>query len=155
MAGAVSGREDDVDVKPGQLEVLPADEQLVGVVALEAGEPEPAHRGVDVGEDVALERRAVDRRSRCVRERGHRADVVDVRVRDQDRLDPRAQRADLRDQALGLIARVDQHGSVGARAGNQVAVLGERPDRETANFERFHQRGDLRRCCRRYMNWSV
>ena len=46
MAGAVPGGEEDVDLDAGELELLPARDGLVGVVALEG--PEPGHGTKDM-----------------------------------------------------------------------------------------------------------
>ena len=96
-----------LDVQAGELQVLAAGEDVLGLVALERPEPgrHPAH---DVGQHRPLDRRAVDRRAGGPRERRDRADVVEVAVGDEDRLDLDAERLDGLEQALGLVARVDQ-----------------------------------------------
>ena len=53
MAGAVAGREDDVDVEAGELQLLAALDGLVGVVGLERAEARPRDVAHDVGEHAA------------------------------------------------------------------------------------------------------
>ena len=83
--------------------------------------------------------RAVDRRAG---RRGHRrdgADVVEVAVGDEDRLDLAARRLDRGEDPLGLLAGVDDQQPVGALAAEQEAVLGDRADGEHLDLER-HRR---------------
>ena len=103
----MAGREEHLDVDAGERELLTAGEGDVGLVALERAEPgrHPAH---DVGEHRTLDLRAVDGRAGGARERRDGADVVEVAVRDQDRLDLDAERLDRLDQTLGLIAGIDR-----------------------------------------------
>ena len=107
MAGAVAGREEHLDVQAGEPQPLAAGERVLGLVALERAEPgrHPAH---DVGEHRALDLRAVDGRAGGARDGRDRADVVEVAVRDQDRLDLHAERLDALEQPLGLLAGVDR-----------------------------------------------
>ena len=69
-----------------------------------------------------LELRAVDRRPSRARDRGDRADVIEVRVGQQDRLellDP--ERVERLEQPLGLVAGIEDHGAVRALGSNDVA----------------------------------
>ena len=59
------------------------------------------------GQDLALDLRAVDRRAGGARDRRDGADVVEVRVREQDRLELDAELVDRAEQLVGLLARVD------------------------------------------------
>ena len=81
--------------KPASVEPLAARDRLVGVVGLERAEARATARSVMMsGQHRDLELRAVDRRAGCARERRDRADVVEVRVREQDRLDGQAELLD-------------------------------------------------------------
>jgi hypothetical protein len=71
--------------------------------------------------------------------------VVEVAVGDEDRLDRHAERLDRLDEALGLVARVDQQRVLGALAAGDPGVLLHRPDGEAADV---HQDFCLRRCTR-------
>ena len=107
VAGAVARGEDDVELEPGQLQRLAAGDGLVGLVALVGAEALPGDEGHDVGEHRHLDLGAVDRRAG---RRGHRrdgADVVEVAVGEQDRLDLGADLLDRGEDPLGLLARVD------------------------------------------------
>ncbi len=108
MAGAVSGREDHVELQAGETEALAAADGVLGLVALERPEPgrHPAH---DVGQQRPLDLGAVDGRAGRAGHRRDRADVVEVAVREEDRLDLDVQRVDRLQQPLGLIAGVDDH----------------------------------------------
>ncbi len=101
--------------RPARLRCSPPATRVLGLVALERPEPgrHPAH---DVGEQRALDLRAVHGRAGGARDRRDGADVVEVAVREQDRLDLHAERVDRGEQALGLIARVDDHRARGARS---------------------------------------
>ena len=90
--------------------------------------------------------RAVDGRAGGARERGDRADVIEVAVGDEDRLDGHAQLLELRLDARGLLAGVDEQRAALARG--DPAVLGDRPDREAV---RVHQR--LRAARLRWLRW--
>ena len=59
------------------------------------------------GEHRHLELRAVDRRAGGLRDGRDGADVVEVRVREQDRLERHAERVDRAEQLVGLLAGVD------------------------------------------------
>ena len=80
--------------KPARRELLAAGDGLVGVVALVRAESRPRDVAHDVGEHRDLELRAVDRRAGGARERRDGADVVEVRVGEQDRLDRDAELLD-------------------------------------------------------------
>jgi hypothetical protein len=139
VAGAVSRREDDVELQPGQLQGLAAGHGLVGVVALVGAEPGPGDEGHDVGEDRHLEPRAVDGRPGRRRHRRDGADVVEVAVGEQDRLDL-AHRTGGGEDPLRLLAGVDDKHAVVALAPHQEAVLGNRPDREHLDVEAHRRR---------------
>jgi hypothetical protein len=66
------------------------------------------------------------------RERGDGADVVEVRVREQDRLGGQPEVVERRDQARGLVAGVDHERAVAPVGVHDPAVLLERPDGEAA-----------------------
>jgi hypothetical protein len=62
--------------------------------------------------------------------------VIEVAVRQQDRLERDARALDRRDEALGLLARIDH--DRGARLGggtHEVAVLLQRPDGQHPDVE--------------------
>ena len=105
--GLWPGGEDDVDLHPGELEPLAAGDGLVGVVALERAESRPRDVGHDVGEHRHLDHGAVDRRPGGLGDRRDRADVVEVAVGDEDRVDADAELVDRVEDPLGLVARVD------------------------------------------------
>ena len=108
VAGRVPGREQDVDLQPGELEPLAAGDRVVGVVGLERAEARPRHVAHDVGQDRDLELGAPDLRAGRARQRRDRADVVEVRVREQDRRDLDAERLDRLEQPRRLVAGVDR-----------------------------------------------
>ena len=60
---------------------------------------------------------------------GDAADVIEVRVRQPDRVERRARRAHHRDQSLRLVARIDQHGALRRLVDHEIRVLLERADR--------------------------
>ena len=70
-------------------------------------------------------------------ERSDRADVVEVRVREQDRLDAQAEVVEPLDQALGLLAGVDHDRRGLALARREEAVLGHRADGEAVDLHCF------------------
>ncbi len=116
----------------------------------------------------ALDLRAVDRRAGRPRDRRDGADVVEVAVGDEDRLDLDAQLLHGREQPLGLLAGIDDHRpprlSVGVPArADDVGVLLYRADGERANVEPAHRDAalpsrrafGLGRLRRSYIHWSV
>ena len=107
-------REQDLDVESGELQALPAGEGVIGLVALERAEPgrHPAHH---VGEHRTLDLRAVHRRTGGAGDRRDRPDVVEVAVREQDRLELDPERLHRLQQPLGLVPRVDHHGRRASR----------------------------------------
>jgi hypothetical protein len=78
-------------------------------------------------------------------ERGDRADVVEVRVREQDRLDAVAEVLERFDQALRLVTRIDHDRLRGAVARGEEAVLGDRADGEAVDVHRRQRPFDG--CC--------
>ena len=78
--------------------------------------------------------RAVDRRPGRRRHRRDGADVVEVAVGEQDRLDL-AHLPGGGEDPLRLLAGVDDEDAVGALAAQQEAVLGDRADREHLDVE--------------------
>lgn len=64
-------------------------------------------------------------RGLCSRDPG---DVIDVCVRQQDVGDADVLARDVFEESLHLVARIDQHAVAGPRAGDDKAVLEERPD---------------------------
>ena len=114
MSGAVAGREADLELEPGELERLAARDRVVGVVALERSEPWPRHVLHDVGEHLGLELRAVDGRAGRARDGRDRADVVEVGVGEEDRLE------------LGDLQRSSASISRGASSpGSKITALSE------------------------------
>ena len=133
VAGAVAGDEVHVDVEAGEREPLAALDGLVGVVALERAEPGPGDVAHDVGEHRNLDLGAVDGRARRLGHRSHGADVVEVGVREQDRLDGEPQLLDRGEDPLRLVAGIDDQRPVGAVAAEHEAVLGHHADGEHAD----------------------
>jgi hypothetical protein len=80
---------------------------------------------------------AVDGRAGGAGQRRDRPDVIEVAVREQDRLDRDAELRDGGLEAVGLVARVDHQRAIGAVAAGDPAVLGDGPDGEAAGV---HQR---------------
>ena len=128
---------------------LAAADGVLGLVVLEGPEAgwHPAHH---VGEQGALDLGAVDGSAGGARDGRDCADVVEVAVREQDRLDPHAERVDRLEQALGLIAGVDDHGGAaavlaggGGGVADDVAVLLHGPDGERAHVEGAHRASAL------------
>ena len=117
------------------LQALSAVERLVGLPRLDAP-PRGREEAVGVREDRQLRARAVDRHPAGARDGRDGADVVDVGVREQDRLGLDAELAHRGLQALGLVAGVDEQRLLGAVGANQVAVLLEGADREHAHVHR-------------------
>jgi hypothetical protein len=64
--------------------------------------------------------------------------VVEVRVREQDRLEVEPELLDGAEELVLLVARIEDHGLVRALAADDVGVLLRRADGEHADF---HQRG--------------
>ena len=120
---------------PASSSVSPPLHRLVGVVALEGAEPLPGDEGHDVGEDRRLDLRAVDGGAGRLGDRRDGADVVEVAVGEEDRLDRHAHLLDRGQDPLGLLAGVDDQRPVGAVAAQQEAVLGDRADREHLDIE--------------------
>ena len=114
MAGAVAGREDHVQRQPRELQGLSPADQLVRVVALERPEARVGDEGHDVGEDRRLDLGAVDRGFGRGGDRRHGADVVEVAVGDENRLDAGSGLLDGGEDPLGLVAGVDDQQAIGA-----------------------------------------
>ena len=88
VAGAVAGGEDDVDLEARRARgVSPPATRLVGVVALVRAEPGPGTNAMMSASTGDLELGAVDRSAGRLGDRGDGADVVEVGVGEQDRLD--------------------------------------------------------------------
>ena len=151
IAGLLDRFDDDTVVFPGHMGVttlgreratnpflqsLAALEGLVGVVALERAEARPGHEGHDVGQHAHLDLRAVDRRARRAGHGCHRADVVEVGVGEQDRVETDAELLDRAQQSVGLVAGIDQQRPVRAVAAHEPGVLLDRPDGEAADVHR-------------------
>ena len=150
VAGAVPGREQHVDLEAGERQRLPARDGVLGVVGLVRAELRIRHVGHEVGEQVGLGLRAPDLRARRARHGSDRADVIEVAVGEEDRLERDAGLLDGRDEARRLLPRVDHDGArrVGVRT-DQEAVLLQRPDREHADVERHYDEPWARRLRRR------
>ena len=150
----MAGREDHLERQARELQHLPAADRAVRPVALERSEPWPRHEVIDVGQDLGLEFWAVDGSAGRARHRRDRADVVEVRVGDEDRfdrLDPEILERTC--DSLRLVAGVDDHGPAGALGAHDEAVLLNRPDREHACVD--HLPRALLRCLRRQRNSSM
>src|SRR6202021_2552601 len=113
VAGAVTGGEEDVQGEPGELELIPARDSVIGVVALEGPKPGPGYVVHDVREHYGFELGAVDGRAGGLGDRSNGSDVVEVGVGEEDRLDLDAELLRRSEQPLGLVARIDDHGPVG------------------------------------------
>ncbi len=144
VTGAVAGREEHVDVEAGERQTLAAGDGVLGLVALERAEA-GRHEAHHVGEQRALDLGAVDGRAGRARERRDGADVVEVAVREEDRLDPHAELRDRVEQPLRLLAGIDDDGrsqpvGAGRRVGgaDDEAVLLDGADGERAHVERAH-----------------
>jgi hypothetical protein len=124
---------EDLDVEPGEVEALAAGDGLVGLVALIRPEPRPGHEAHDVGQHRDLDLGAVHRGPGRRGHRRHRPDVVEVTVGDEDRVDPHPELLDRAEDAVGLLAGVDDQPPLGAVAPQHVAVLGHRTDGEGAD----------------------
>ncbi len=129
-------REQHVDVESGDAQMLAARERVIGLVALVGAEALEGHEAHDVGQDGAFDLGAVDRSPGRAGERRDGADVVEVTVRDQDRLDLDAELVDRAPQAIGLLAGIDQQRLGGPRRSHDVGVLLNRTDGEGADVER-------------------
>ena len=140
VAGAVSGGEDHLDGKAGELERLAARDRVVGVIALERTESGPRDVVHDVRQHLCLELGAVDRSPGRLGDRRHRTDVVEVGVGDEDRLDLHPERIDRLDQALGLVAWVDHQRPLGRPLAHDEAVLLHRPDGEHPRVDHLRRR---------------
>jgi hypothetical protein len=112
MAWAVAGGEDHIDLHARQLEPLAAADGVVGLVALEGAEARPGDECVDIGEHRRLYLGAPDGRARRLGDRGNRADVVEVRVGQEDSVDRHPQLLRGTEDPLGLIPGVDDEGLV-------------------------------------------
>ena len=134
---------------------------MLGLKALK-GTKARRHPAHDVGQHRALDLRAVDGSAGRLGDGRDGADVVEVAVGDEDRLELHVERVDRAQQALGLVAGIDDHRARGAgglciRArAHDVAVLLHRADGEGADVEAAHLEARvLLRCRRRYIHMSV
>ena len=129
--------------RPARLNLLTARDRMVGLVALEWPEAgwDPAH---DVRQHAALDLRAVHRSACLPGNLGDGADVIEVAVGDEDRLDLHPERVRRGKQAVGLVARIHDHPAVriGGRA-DDVGVLLDRTDGEGADIRDGHLDGAL------------
>ena len=98
--------------KPGHLQRLAAGKGVLGVPALVRAESGPWDEGHDVREHELLDLRHPDLGAGGLRDRRDRADVVEMGVGQQDALEIDAERLDRIEQALGLLARIDDQGLV-------------------------------------------
>ncbi len=158
----MAGSREDLDAEIGELQRLAAGERVLRLVALEGAE---AGRRVahDVLEHRAFELGAVDRRAALPRDRRDGADVIEVAVGDEDRVELDVERAHRTEQPLGFFARVDEHAVLRLPAGaRDVGVCLYRPEREGPDVELAH--GSTRppvdpcaclRCRRRQSHMSV
>ena len=132
VAGAVAGREEDVDLAARRARAArrPASGH-VGVVGLERAEAGPGHVAHDVGQDRRLDRRAVDGRAGRPRDRARRRRRGrSACASGGSRRGRRRASAIAVEQAVGLLAGVDEHRAVVAVAAHEVGVLGQRADGE-------------------------
>ena len=137
MPRAVAGRVHDVDLEARELEPLPAADRMIRLVALVRPESRPRDEAHDVREHRDLDLRAPDRRLGGAGERRHRADVVEVAMRDEDRFDLEPEVVDRIEDAIGVVAGIDHDRPLGAVGPGDVAVLADRADRKGADV---HQR---------------
>jgi hypothetical protein len=107
-----------------------------GLVRLERPEAGPGHEAHDVGEHERLQLRHPHLRARRARHRGDRADVVEVRVREQDAVELHSERVDRAEQLVGLVSGVDDQRAVGSLPPEEVGVLLHGPDREHPHVHR-------------------
>ena len=114
MPRAVAGDEEDVDLEARELQALAALHGVLGIPGLIGPEARPGHVAHDVLEDRHLELGAVDRRAGGARDGRDGAHVVEVGVGEQDRLHVGVQLLDGADQALGLLAGIDDQRLPGA-----------------------------------------
>ena len=135
MARAVARSEQHLDVHVRELQPLAALDRVLGLPAFKRAEARhrPFH---DVRKHAKLDLGAVHGRACGSRDRRHRADVVEMAVGDQDRLDLDAKRRGSIEQALRLFARVDHQRAgrlcVGA---HQIGVLLNWTNRELADVD--------------------
>ena len=99
-----------LDVEAGQAQPLAAGERVLGLVALERPEPGGTQRmmSASTGRSISGQYTGAPV-ARATR--GDGADVVEVAVGDEDRVDLHAERLDRREQPLGLVAGIDDHGA--------------------------------------------
>ncbi len=135
MAGAVARCEDDVEGEAGELERLPAGDGVLGIPRLVRAEARPRDERHDVLQDGHLELRAVDRRGRRPGHRRDRADMIEVRVGEEDRVERDARLLDRRQQSRRLLARVDDDRPIAALRAHEKAVLLHHPDGEHGDVE--------------------
>src|SRR5205807_6305170 len=99
---------------------------------------------------------AVDRRAGGLRDGGHGADVVEMRVGEQDRLELDAEVLDGVQQPIGLLAGVDHEGAGRVLRADEERVLLDRADGEHADVEAHRSLPSARwRWRRRYIHRSV
>ena len=113
MAGAVTGREEHLDVKAREAQDAPPASRCSGTW-LSNGPNPGGVPSADVFEHGTFDLRAIDGRAGRPREGRDSADVVEVAVGDEDRLDLHAELLDRAQQPVGLFAGVDDHGLRGS-----------------------------------------
>ena len=106
---------------------------MVGLIALVGADPRKRHVAHDVGEHGTLDLGDVDGRAGRAGHGRDGADMIEVRVRQQDRLDRQAEIVDGREDPLGLVAGVEDHGPVRPIATRDEAVLRDGADGEHPN----------------------
>ena len=134
MAGAVAGGEDGRRTEARRARALAAGDACVGLVALERAEARPRHVGVMLASSGVSSSGQYTGAPVASCDRLDRADVVEVAVREQDRLERlrcrarRAPRSAARPPRPGRRSRL-----VRPRAAHEVAVLLHRADGEDAD----------------------
>ena len=136
VVDAVARRADHVDLEARELQLVAVRDRLLGRVGLERPEAREPHVVVDVLEDEDLALGAVDRRAGAAGHLGDRADVVEVAVGDQDRLDRRAELVERGRQRVRLVTRIDQQRLRRALLAGDPGVLLDRPDGQPTRLHR-------------------
>ena len=107
MARTVTGCEEDVDFKSGQREMLAAFDRVVGVAAFVGTDSRPRH--VAITSAGSAPRSTGSRPApRLFGDQGHRPDVIEVTVGQQDRFQFQPAIGQRLHQPVGLVAGVEQ-----------------------------------------------